>query len=262
MIRVALIGFLGVFGAVANAQHGASFWGLGGNEANKDAGFGLSNQPASVFSSKSTGGVWGQQRFTGTSIVHGGAAVAFRNKGTMYGGDFSYRGTSDFSVSAAHLSLCQIISSQFSVGFSVGYTSLFQSMLTERPGWLSGRLGAIFQMNEKWDASAVIMNPWNRTNDGGMAAPAGALSLGYKVNPLTRAAFQYRYHAQYQPVYGMSIRHEYGKRIVFSGALQTGPEPFSGGFEYKSASGVFGLATRYHTYLGFSPAFSWVWTKR
>ncbi len=245
-----------------HAQQGAAFWGLGGNEANRDAAFGLSNNPGVAFAGKATGGVWGQQRFTGTTIAHGGAAMAFRSKGTMYGGDFVYRGTADFSVNSVHLSMCQIISSQFSVGFSVGYTTLLQSMLNERPTWLSGRLGAAFQLNDKWDASAVIFNPWNRAYDGGMAIPGGALALGYKVNPLTRAGFQYRYNASFQPVYGVSIRHEYGKRIVFNGALQTGPEPFSGGFEYKSASGNFGLATRYHTYLGFSPAFSWIWSKR
>jgi len=245
-----------------HAQQGAAFWGLGGNEANRDAAFGLSNNPGVAFSGKALGGVWGQQRFTGTTIAHGGAALAFRNKGTLYGGDFSYRGTSDFSVNSAHFSLCQIISSQFSVGFSVGYTSLHQSMLNERPAWLSGRLGAAFQLNEKWDGSAVIFNPWNSANDGGAAIPGGALALGYKINPLTRAGFQYRYNASFQPVYGISIRHEYGKRIVFNGALQIGPEPFSGGIEYKSASGNFGLATRYHTYLGFSPAFSWIWSKR
>jgi len=244
------------------AQQGASYWGLGGNEANRDAVFGLSNNPGVAYTGKAMGGVWGQQRFTGTSLVQGGAALALRSKGSMYGGDFSYHGTSNFSVNAAHLSLCQVISSQFSVGFSVGYTTLYQSMLNNRPTWLSGRLGASFQMNDKWDASAVIVNPWNRTYDGGMAVPAGALALGYKINPLTKGGFQYRYNAQNQPVYGIALRHEYGKRMVFNGALQTGPEPFSGGIEYKSGSAVFAFSTRYHTYLGFSPAFSLLWTKR
>lgn len=244
------------------AQQGASYWGLGGNEANRDAGFGLSNNPGAAFNAKAMGGVWGHQRFTGTSIVRGGAAAAFRSKGTMYGGDFSYSGTVHFSVNAAHLSLCQVISSQFSLGFSVGYSTLYQSMLTDRQAWLSGRLGAVFQINEKWDASAVIMNPWNRTYDDGMSVPGGALALGYKINPLTRAGFQYRYHAQNQPVYGIAIRHEYGKRMVFNGALQTGPEPFSGGIEYRSGRTAFAISTRYHTYLGFSPAFSLLWIKR
>jgi hypothetical protein len=262
VIRFWTIGFFLCLTGMLFAQHGAAVYGLGGNEANRDAGFGLSNNPGAAFTGKAAGGVWGRQRFTGTALVQGGAAVAFRNKGTMYGGDFTYNGTSNFSVNAAHLSLCQVISSRFSVGFSVGYTTLYQVMLAQRPGWLSGKLGAAFQLNEKWDASAVLMNPWNRTYDGGMALPAGALALGYKINPFTRAGFQYRYNAQNQPVYGIALRHEYGKRIVFNGALQTGPEPFSGGVEYKSGTVVFALSTRYHTYLGFSPAFSLVWTKR
>ena len=262
MIRCWTIALLLCFWESSFAQYGAAVYGLGGNEANKDAGFGLSNNPGSAFAGKATGGVWGQQRFTGTSLVQGGAALAYRSKGTMYGGDYSYRGTPNFSVTSAHVALCQVISSQLSFGFSVGYTTLFQSMLNNRPLWLSGRLGAAFQVNEKWDASAVIINPWNRTYDGGIAVPAAALSLGYRVNPLTRAGFQYRYNAQFQPVYGVAIRHEYGKRIVFNGALQTGPEPFSGGIEYKSGAVTFALATRYHTYLGFSPAFSLLWTKR
>jgi hypothetical protein len=261
-MRFLFIGIWFCTAGILTAQQGAAFWGLGGNEANRDAGFGLSNNPAATFTGKSTGGVWGHQRFTGTSLIQGGAAAAFRSKGTLYGGDLYYRGTSGFSVHSAHISLCQIISSQLSVGFSVGYTGLFQSMLAERPVWLSGKLGAAFQVNDKWDASAVIMNPWNRTYDGGMAVPAGALALGYRINSLTKAGFQYRYNAQFQPVYGIALRHEYGKRIVFNGALQTGPEPFSGGIEYKSGAAVFALSTRYHTYLGFSPAFSLIWTKR
>lgn len=243
-------------------QQGASFWGLGGNEANRDAGFGLSNNPGVPFTGKAMGGIWGQQRFTGTTIAQGGAAMAWRSKGTLYGADFSHRGTSNFSVNAAHFSLCQIISSQFSIGFSVGYAGLFQSMSAQRSAWLSGRLGAAFQLNEKWDASAVLINPWNRTNDGSLDVPAGAMALGYRINPLTKAGFQYRYNAQNQPVYGIAIRHEYGKRMVFNGALQTGPEPFSGGVELKSGSMVLALSTRYHIYLGFSPAFSLLWTKR
>lgn len=262
MIRYWTIALLLCLCKLGFAQHGASMRGLGANEANRDAGFGLSNNPGAAFSGKATGGVWGQQRFTGTSLVHGGGALAFRSKGTMYGGDADYRGTSNFSVSSAHLSLCQIISSQLSIGFSVGYAYLHQSMSEERNAWLSGRLGAVFQVNDKWDASAVIINPWNRTYEGGMAAPAAAMSLGYRINPFTRAGFQYRYNAQFQPVYGIALRHEYGKRIVFNGALQTGPEPFSGGVEFKSGNAVLAISTRYHAYLGFSPAFSLLWTKR
>lgn len=262
MIRAIAIWFCFFSAGTMMAQQGASYWGLGANEANRNGVFGLSNNPGVAFSGKATGGVWGQQRFAGTSLVQGGAVLAIRSKGTMYGGDYSYRGTPNFSVTAAHVSLCQVISSQLSVGFSVGYTTLFQSMLSNRPSWLSGRLGAAFQMNDKWDASAVIINPWNRTYDGGVAVPAGALALGYKINPFTRAGFQYRYNAQNQPVYGIALRHEYGKRLVFNGALQTGLESFSGGIEYKSGTLMFAIATRYHTYLGFSPAFSLIWTKR
>lgn len=261
MNRIFAIGFW-LFTAIGlYAQQGAAVWGLGANEANRDAGFGLSNNPGVAFTGKAIGGVWGQQRFTGTTLVHGGGALAFRSKGTLYGGDFSYSGTPNFSITRVHLSLCQIISNQFNVGFSVGYATLYQSMLNNRPTRLSGRLGAAFQINEKWDASTVIINPWSRAYDGGLAVPAGALALGYRINMLTKAAFQYRYNAQNQPVYGIAMRHEYGKRMVFNGALQTGPEPISAGIEYKSASAVFAISTRYHTYLGFSPAFSLIWTK-
>lgn len=262
MSRFWIIGFWLFLSGRVFAQQGASFWGLGGNEANRYAGFGLSNNPGMPFTGKAMVGVWGQQRFTGTELVHGGVALALRNKGTLYGGDFLYRGTSNFSVNSAHISLCQVMSSQLSVGFSVGVTTLYQSMSTQRNAWLSGRLGAAFQVNEKWDASAVLINPWSRTYDGNIVAPAGALALGYTINPLTKAAFQYRYNAQFQPVYGIAIRHEYGKHLVFNGALQTGPEPFSGGIEYRSGSAAFAFSTRYHTYLGLSPAFSLVWTKR
>jgi len=118
-MRFLFIGIWFCTAGILTAQQGAAFWGLGGNEANRDAGFGLSNNPAATFTGKSTGGVWGHQRFTGTSLIQGGAAAAFRSKGTLYGGDLYYRGTSGFSVHSAHISLCQIISSQLSVGFSV-----------------------------------------------------------------------------------------------------------------------------------------------
>jgi len=251
-----------VAGIKLQAQHGAAYWALGANESNKYGAMGLANNPGVAFQQRYVTGAWGQQRFTATDIVYGGLVAATKVKNSMFGVDYAMQGTANFSLNNMHVSMCQQVSKAFSAGFSVGYSKTAQALGIENNSSLSGRIGARFDINEKWDAAAVVINPWNKVGDDFRTANAGALSLGYKVNALTETAMQYRYQQGFQPVYGVSLRHMRGKHLVLMGSLQTGPEPVSGGIAFTKGKLELSMATRYHTRLGFSPAFSLVWVGR
>ena len=83
----------------------------------------------------------------------------------MFGVDYAMQGTANFSVNNMHVSMCQQFSKAFSAGFSVGYSNTAQALGIENKSSLSGRIGARFDINEKWDAAAVVINPWNKVGD-------------------------------------------------------------------------------------------------
>ncbi len=242
-----------------NAQSGALINGLGGNEANTAAAFGLANQPAFIFQEKYRAGLWMQQRFTGTNISHGGFCFATKAANTIFGADFAYRGTTHFNSTGLHISLSQQFNPNFSAGFSVGWAGITQDPGYDRPGRLTGKLGTVFRMNEKWDASAIIINPWLQQDAYFSENPAAALSIGYLSNQNTKLWAQFRYSSNAQGIYGIAFRHTVAKKLHFTGALQSGPEPISTGIEFAKNNLSIALATRYHVQLGFSPSLGIHW---
>lgn len=243
-----------------SAQHGALFRAAGSNEATEAGNFALANNPGRLHREKQQAGGWMQQRFTGTELVHGGMAWSGRFGQTAIGADASYRGTQHFNQSSVHLSAGQNFSKQFSAGFSAGYTGYFQSSEYGRRGRLTGKIGAALRINDRWDAAAVLIDPWTRQDDFFASGPAAALALGYQVNNITRIWGHYRYSEQFPPVYGLTLRHAPAKDFQLVASVQTGYEPVSAGLEYSRSGFRLSFSTAYHTYLGFSPAFSLLWS--
>jgi hypothetical protein len=258
--RFLILSFLLAF--KLQGQSGASTVGLGGNEANTDGAFGLANQPAFTFSEKYRAGFWMQQRFTGTNLANGGFCFAGKAANTFFGADLAYRGTSLYNNTGIHASLGQQFNPNFSVGFSIGWSGIRQTPGYDRPGRITGKIGTVFRMNEKWDASAVIINPWLQQDPYFNENPSAALCIGYKSNSQTKVWAQYRYSAIEQPVYGLAFRHLVGKTLYFSGALQSGPEPVSAGMEFLKNNLRVAVAGRFHTRLGFSPSVGLVWNSK
>lgn len=254
---------LGIFMAGGlKSQSGAIVTAIGGNESNTAAAFGLANQPAQILSNKYTAGFWMQQRFTGTEIANGGFCFAGKAAKTAFGADIAYRGTGNFNTTGLHLSLGQQFNPNFSAGFCVGWSGIRQSPGYDRPGRLTGKIGTVFRMNEKWDASAVFINPWLQRDAYFSENPAAAMSVGYISNPNTKIWFQYRYSSLEQGIYGLAFRHTIAKKLHFSGALQSGPEPISAGIEFNKNNLNLAFATRYHHRLGFSPSIGIIWISK
>lgn len=243
-----------------NAQHGAMFRAAGSNEATGASGFSLANNPGQIHTEKQQAGVWMQQRFTGTALNNGGLAYSARVKHSAFGADALWRGTRNFSQTRFHLSAGQEISKNFSVGFSAGITSVRQSLGFGGQQRFTGKLGAWFRINDKWDAATVLMNPWLKADALFPEGPQAAMSLGYQVNSQTRAWGHFRYNAEMESVYGMTLKHAPARNLAMVISLQSGPEPVSAGLEFSKKNLRFSLSTAYHTYLGFSPAFSCLWS--
>jgi hypothetical protein len=249
-----------VFGL--RAQSGALITALGGNEANTDAAFGMANQPASVFQEKYRAGLWMQQRFTGTNINNGGFCFATKAANTTFGADMAYRGTTHFNSTGVHISVAQQFNPNFSAGFSVGWSGIRQDPGYDRPGRLTGKIGTVFRMNEKWDASAVIINPWLQQDAYFSENPAAAISIGYISNQNTKIWAQFRYSSVDEAIYGIAFRHTVAKKLHFMGALQSGPEPISAGVEFIKNNIGIALSSRYHAQLGFSPSLGIHWLSK
>jgi hypothetical protein len=253
-----VIGFF-IFGPLLG-QSGATLFSLGQNQAISSTVFGLSNSPANWGNQKSSVGLWARNRYTGTSLVQGGLAGHLTKSNTAFGADIRYSGTDHFNFSSLHASVGQRFSNAFSAGFCVGISGIRQDQAYGNKYRITGKLAMHLQLTQKVDVGAVLQNPWLHSDPFFADNPEAHMAIGYNMNTVTKSWAHYRYSAE-GAIYGLSIQHSFHKTFTVTGTLQTGFEPIAVGVQYKSKEMLLSFSSAYHTYLGFSPAFSIVWCR-
>lgn len=242
------------------AQSGAEYIAIGKNMANNAASFGLANNPGYLPENGQFLGVFGQNRFTGTKISNGGIVYSNRKSNNSWGLQSVFSGTSYFYQSDIQAGYSLLLSENFNLGLSLGLNSLNMAGIetSAEKHALSGKIGGSYSL-KKWTTSFVLVNPWNNQSEIISRQPSLHLSAGYQVNGITKVYAQYRKDKAGTDAVGVALDYKAGKSFRFLASMQTGVEPFSAGLVYNNHNLKFSLATAYHTYLGFSPAFSLAW---
>ena len=261
MKHIALPVFLVAAGNIWG-QAGANLTALGGNTANPDAAFSLTNNPAHFVNNKAELGVWGTNRFTGTNLVNGGFAFHAVHAHSAIGFSADYSGSPLFHKTGFYLHGGQKFKDNFSCGFSIGYRHLFQANEYRGiRGRVTGKLATHFAFTKKADAALVISNPWMVKDEWSLAPSSIHLSLGYLVATGSKVYAQFKQQNESSAIFGLALVHKFREQFEFRAALQNGYEPLSIGISWKQKNLSLSLASAYHTYLGFSPAFSLLWQK-
>ncbi len=241
-------------------QAGANYTALGKNLANPASAFALANNPATGIESGFEASVFGGKHFTGTNINNGGLAVAGRFKATSLGFQFQHQGTELFQQNHSEIALGQKINRHIALGFSLGFNHTVQAYNYGNQNALQGKLGAQFMLNSKIDAAMVLVNPWQIENNPFVIQNQVHFVMGYQINNQTKIFIQAKNIQGEDLNYGLSIQYKI-KNIIAHAALSSGAEPVSAGIQIQSKNYRICLASSYHIYLGFSPAFSIQWCK-
>lgn len=239
-------------------QSGAACIASGGNLANTSATFSLANNPAFSTTKKEIN-LYGRNRFTGTVLADGGICGHITLKGTAVGFRTAWSGTGKYNRQTAEFCAGQKLSDKLSLGFAAGYQGISQWQDYGRSGGVTGRLGMYSTLNPKVNAAMVILNPWAGESTDLFLQRRADISFGYSVNPITDIHAHFRTLNGTGAVFGLSLDHRYKEKIRFLASLQTGYEPLSAGIFFTQKNLCTGIATAYHTYLGFTPSFSLQW---
>jgi hypothetical protein len=243
-------------------QAGANFIALGANSANPDAGFSLANNPALFDNHKLETGCWGLNRFAATKMVHGGLAAHYLFRNSAIGISANYRGTALWNTTEVHVNFGQRITENFSMGFAIGHSRIFQAEGYTGVGRIFGKIGLHAKAGKKVTASLVLSNPWVVNDPWQKSYPRADFAIGYPFGKQTRICAQFHNQPEGPAVYGLSLVHNVKEKLAFRVATQSGYEPLSAGVELQQKNLRFSMATSYHTYLGFSPSFALVWQKK
>lgn len=249
-----------LYAAAGKAQSGASFIATGKNMANGAASFGLSNNPGYLPEPTHFIGLYGQNRFSGTNISHGAIAYSNRKSNNAWGLNTVFSGTSYFYQTDIQGAYGLKLTENLNLGVSLGLNTLNMAGMesTAEIISLSGKIGGSYS-SKKWTTSFVVVNPWNHRSEVISRQPSIHLAAGYQVNSITKVYAQYRKDKSETDAVGIAVDYKAAKSIRILASMQTGPEPFSAGLVYITSKLDFSFATAYHTYLGFSPAFSLSW---
>jgi hypothetical protein len=242
-------------------QAGADLAALGGNTANPDASISLANNPAVFGTNKTEFASWMQNRFTGTALVNGGLAFHLLKNHSAFGLSAHYQGTALFRSTSFHLNGGQRITDYLSLGFAIGYTSIQQGAGYGNVGRVSGKIALQAKTGRKFDAAAVLSNPWAANDTWSTNSPRADIAVGYAVSRNTKVYAQFKTQPETNAIYGLALVYKVQEKIVFRAAFQNGYEPVSAGVEWQLKNLRFSAGTAYHSYLGFSPAFALKWQK-
>lgn len=245
---------------MVKGQAGADYQALGNNLANPQNAFCLANNPAIISNAIIQFGAYGQNKFTGTNLVQGGIASAYRKNNTAIGMDFQYAGTEVFHRRKSEIQLGQKWNNKISVGFSAGITGVRQQLDYGSKNYLTGKLAASFPIHSKLSASVVLVNPWRIQNALLDLESQIHIAVGYKVNEQTNVWAQTKQIQGQTSIYGIAIQYKL-KQLCFHGSMQNGPTPIAAGVRYNRGNMNFSFGSGYHVYLGFTPSFSLLWVK-
>lgn len=242
------------------AQSGATFIATGKNMANGAASFGLSNNPGNLPEATHFIGLFGQNRFSGTNIANGAMAYSNMKSNNAWGLHTVFSGTGYFNHTDIQGAYGLMLAENLNLGVSLGLNTLNMAGMesnTEKFS-LSGKIGGSYSA-KKWTTSFVVVNPWNHRSEVITRQPSLHMAAGYQVNGITKVYAQYRKDKSGTDAIGVAVDYKAAKSIRLLASMQTGLEPFSAGLVYITSKMNFSFATAYHTYLGFSPAFSLSW---
>lgn len=260
-MKTELFSIIFLISTTSFAQSGADYVASGANLANPASAWALANNPAILPNKTAELGFWGLNRFAGTSIANGGIVAAWSKKSNALGLQATYQGTSFFNKQQVEVALGQKLNQSFSIGIALGYTHWFQGAGYSSQKRVTGKIGLSAKLNPQWTASAVLNNPWAVSDEWLNSLNRTDVALQYSVNTVTTAAAIFSLQQNSNAVYGLSLKHAISEKITIQGALKNGTEPISAGMTFARNPLKISLAASYHTVLGFTPAFSLLWSK-